>query len=136
MKYPWIKNYAGTWQNEEGKTLVIRIQDDENAAVDLLTHGSPMIRPWCGDKPAVGMSAKYDSFEGPDIEVDLGRPGFSLSLNYELDDMIIPAEFESLSIGISMYESDKKAKQFSKLFGNLGRYRRVNVEPAGAIDRE
>jgi hypothetical protein len=45
MKYPWIKNYAGTWQNEEGKTLVIRIQDDENATVDLLIHGSPMIRP-------------------------------------------------------------------------------------------
>ena len=45
MKYPWITNYAGTWQNEEGKTLVIRIQDDENATVDLLIHGSPMIRP-------------------------------------------------------------------------------------------
>ena len=93
MKFPWIKNYAGTWQNEEGKTLVIRIQDDENATVDLLIHGSPMIRPQCGGKPAEGMPANYDSLKG--LDVDLGRPGFSLSLNYEFDDMITPGESES-----------------------------------------
>ena len=136
MKYPWIKNYAGTWRNEEGKTLVIRIQDDENATVDLLTHGSPMIRPWCEGKPAERMPAKYDPLHGPDIDVELGRPGFSLSLNFEFDDMINPEESESLSIGVSMYESDQEAKQFSKLFGDLGRYRRVNTEPIGAFDKE
>jgi len=104
--------------------------------VDLLIHSSAMIRPWCGGKPAEKMPAKYDSLKGPDIDVDLGRPGFSLSLNYEFDVMISPGESESLSIGVSKYESDREAEQFSKLFGNLGRYRRVNAEPAGVLDRE
>jgi len=35
-----------------------------------------------------------------------------------------------------MYESDQEAKQFSKLFGDLGRYRRVNAEPIGPLDEE
>jgi hypothetical protein len=46
-------------------------------------------------KPAEGMPANYDSLKGLDIDVDLGRPGFSLSLNYEFDDMITPGESES-----------------------------------------
>jgi hypothetical protein len=41
------------------------------------------------------MPANYDSLKGLDIDVDLGRPGFSLSLNYEFDDMITPGESES-----------------------------------------
>lgn len=82
MKFPWIENYAGTWEDEEGRTIIITIRDNENATVDLLIHGIPMTRPWCGDEPAEGLSARDNPVEGPDLDVDLGRPGFSLNLNY------------------------------------------------------
>ncbi|MCB0000729.1 MAG: hypothetical protein KDE56_33425, partial [Anaerolineales bacterium] len=81
MKFPWIENYAGIWLDNEGRKLVITTQDDENATVDLLIHGIPMIRPWCGNAPAEGLSARYNPVEGPDLDVELGKPGFSLNLN-------------------------------------------------------
>ena len=35
-------------------------------------------------------------------------------------------EPESLSVGVSRYESDGAAEEFMKLFGKLGRYRRTS----------
>ncbi len=49
MKFSWIENYAGTWQDDESRTFMITIRDDKNATVDVLMYGVPMIRPWCGD---------------------------------------------------------------------------------------
>ena len=92
MKFPWIENYAGTWEDDEGRTIIITTRDNENATVDLLIHGIPMIRPWCGDEPAEGLPAKYNPAEGPDLDVDLGRPGFSLNLNYGSYNPLAPDE--------------------------------------------
>lgn len=126
MKFPWIQNYAGTWHDDEGRTLVIATRDDQHATVDLLVNGKPMPRPWCGGKLALALAARYIPFNGPDLDIDLGRPGFSLNVNYEFPEP--PHEPESLSVGVSTYESDVKAQEFIKLFGKLGRYRRENVE--------
>ena len=125
MKFPWIENYAGKWLDDEGRTLIITTHNDKNATVDLLIHGIPMIRPWCGNAPAEGLSARYNPAVGSDLDVELGRPGFSLNLNYEFDGSMTLEEPESLSVGISSYQSDTEAEQFIKLFGRLGRYRRV-----------
>jgi len=125
MKFSWIENYAGTWQDDESRTLMITIRDDENATVDVLMHGAPMIRPWCGDEPAKGLPARYNPAEGPGLDVDLGRPGFSLNLNDESDHVMNPDEPESLSVGISRYDSDTEGEQYLKLFGKMGQYTRV-----------
>ena len=128
MKSTWIENYAGRWRDDEGRTLIITIRDEETASVTLLLQGTAMARPWYGGKPARGLPAKYSPAEGPDLEIDLGRPGFSLSINYEYPDPMHP-DGESLSIGISRYESDAEADRFIGLFGKLGRYKRSDAEP-------
>lgn len=125
MKLSWIENYAGTWQDDESRTLIITIRDDQNATVDILIYGVPMIRPWCEDEPAQGLPARYNPAEGPGLDVDLGRPGFSLNLNYESGHVMTPDEPESLSVGISRYRSDTEVEQYFRLFGKMGRYIRV-----------
>jgi hypothetical protein len=129
MKDTWIENYNGTWQDAEGRRLIIKSHDDENATVDLLIHGTPMVRPWCEDRPAKGMHAKYNPVEGPGLDVELGRPGFELNLNYEYMDPMNPNAPEELSVSISSYQSDNEAEQFIEMFGKLGRYRSSDAEP-------
>ncbi len=126
MTSTWIENYAGTWHDAEGRTLVIEVCDDKHATVDLLVDGKPMPRPWCSGAPAQGLPVCYSPIDGPDLDIDLGRPGFSLNVNYEFAEP--PYEFESLSVGVLSYESDTEAEIFSKLFGRLGRYTRENAE--------
>jgi hypothetical protein len=130
MRLSWIQNYVGSWHDDEGRTLVIAACDDEHATVDLLVNGKPMLRPWCRGKPALRLTARYSPIDGPDLDIDLGRPGFSLNVNYEFPDP--PHEPEGLSVGVSSYESDAKAQEFTKLFGKLGRYKRETAEPANA----
>ena len=127
MKSPWIENYAGTWQDGEGRTLIITTQNDVNATVDILLHGTPMTRPWCAYKPALGLFARYSPAEGPDLDIDLGRPGFSLNLNYESDNQMTPDNPEYLAVGVSRYENDEEVELYKKLFGKLKCYKRVNA---------
>ena len=134
MRFPWIENYAGTWLDDEGRALIITTCDDESATVDLLVDRVPMIRPWCDNRPAERLHAKYTPIDGPDLDIDLGRPGFSLNVNYESADPTAPDEPESLSVGVSRYESDAEAEKFSKLFGRLGRYRRADAEHTNPAD--
>jgi len=128
MKLRWIDNYAGTWKDEEGRTLTITPRGETTCDVTLLVEGRPLLRPWCGNKPAEGLRATYSPRDGPDLDIDLGRPGFSLNVNYEPADPMAPDEPESLSVGVSRYESDTKAEAFVLLFGKLGRYRRTDPE--------
>ena len=130
MKCSWIENYAGTWHDSEGRVLIITICDDENATVDLLFDGDFVLRAWCADEPAAGLAARYNPADGPDLDIDLGRPGFSLSVNFESAEP--PYEPESLSVGVSRYESDLEAERFINLFGKLGRYRRKNAEQSNS----
>jgi hypothetical protein len=127
MKSPWIENYVGTWQDGEGRTLIITIHNDMNAKVDILLHGTPMLRPWCAGKPALGLLAKYSPAEGPDLDINLGRPGFSLNLNYESDIQMTPDNLEYLSVGVSRYEDDEEVELYKKLFGKLQCYKRANA---------
>jgi hypothetical protein len=126
MKLPWIENYAGTWHDEEDRTLIIKTLDDENATADLLIQGTHIIMPWCGNKPAKGMPARYRPSYGPDLNVELGRPGFSLNLNYVSGNEMTINEHERLSVGVSRYASDKDADQFGKLFGS--QYIKIEAE--------
>jgi len=130
MKSPWIENYAGTWHDDEGRTLVITTRDDEHATVDLMTDAGPMCRPWCDGKPALGLPAKYSPIDSPSLDIDLGRPGFSLNVNYEFAEP--PYEPESLSVGVSSYENDMESDVFIKVFGKLGRYTRQDAEQENA----
>ena len=128
MRLRWIENYAGTWSNDEGMTLVITPRGETIAKVTLLVDGRPMLRPWCGNKPAEGLRGTYRPCSGPDLNIELGRPGFSLNVNYESDDPMAPDEPESLSVGVSRYETDGSAEEFMKLIGKLGRYRRTSAQ--------
>jgi hypothetical protein len=128
MKLRWIDNYAGTWEDGEGRTLIITPRSETTAEVTLLADGRPMLRPWCGNKPAEGLRARYNPGHGPGLDIDLGRPGFSLNVNYESDDPMAPDQPESLSVGVSRYESDTEADAYVELFGKLGRYRRTEPD--------
>lgn len=130
MKIRWIDNYAGTWGDDEGRTLIISPRDDSTADVTLLVDGQPMLRPWCRNKPAEGLRATYNPADGPGLDIELGRPGFSLDVNYEFVGTILPEEPESLSVGVSRHESDTKAEGFIRLFGKLDRYKRIDPEQA------
>jgi len=74
MKLRWIDNYAGAWVDNEGRLLEIKIRGETKAEVNLLVNGYPMIRTWCGDKPAEDLIATYSPCCGPDLDIDLGRP--------------------------------------------------------------
>ena len=123
LKAEWIENYAGTWVDPTGRVLIITIQDEYRARVTLLVDGAPMRRPWCRNKPAENLKARYNPMDGPGLEVALGRRGFSLELNYEFPKPWDPPdEPVALSVGICQYESDVAALQFHQLFYPLTRY--------------
>lgn len=82
MKLRWIDNYAGTWTDDDGRTLSITPCGESTAAVTLLVNGQPMLRPWCGNKPTERLRGTYRSGSGPELDVELGRAGFSLKVNY------------------------------------------------------
>jgi hypothetical protein len=123
----WIDNYAGTWADDEGRTLIITPLDEETADVALLVDGRPMLRSWAGNTPAERLRGSYNEEDGPELEIDLGRPGFSLIVNYEFEHLLASGEVESLSVGISRSETDTKADEFIPLFGSLGRYEKIPV---------
>ena len=134
MKIRWIDNYAGTWGDGEGRTLIITPRSDTTADVTLLVDGQPMFRPWCRNKPAKGLRATYSPADGPGLDIELGRPGFSLNVNYEFVDPNLPKEPESLSVDVSRYESDAVAEAFVRLFGKLELYKRIDLEKVTNID--
>ena len=128
MKLRWIDNYAGTWVDDEGRTLVITARSNTTADVTLLVDGQPMLRPWCKNEPAEGLRASYSPADGPGLEIELGRPGFSFSVNYEFDGPNFAEGPESLSVDISRFESDTLVEAFVQLFGKLGRYKRIYLK--------
>ena len=128
MKSRWIDNYAGTWEDDEGRTLIITPKDETSADVDLLVNGTPMLRPWCDNKPAKSLRGILSPAYGPDLDIGLGRPGLSLNVNYESGDYMSPDGAESLSVGVSRYESDIEAEPFVRMFGKLGSYKRKDPQ--------
>mgnify|MGYP001065217754 CR=1 FL=1 len=134
MKIRWIDNYAGTWGDDEGRTLIITPRSDTTADVTLLVDGQPMFRPWGRNKQTKGLRATYNPADGPGLDIELGRPGFSLNVNYEFVDPNLPKEFESLSVDISRYESDAVAEAFVRQLGKLERYKRIDPEKVTDID--
>jgi hypothetical protein len=128
MKLRWIDSYAGTWDDDEGRTIVITPRSDTTADVTLLVDRQPLLRPWCKNKPAEGLRATYSPADGPGLEIELGRPGFSLSVNYEFDGPNFAEGPESLSVDISRFESDTLVEAFVRLFGKLGRYKRIDLK--------
>ena len=128
MELGWIDNYAGTWTDGEGRTLIITPRSETTADVTLLVDGSPMRRPWCGNKRAEGLRAEYRPGNGPGLDIGLGRPSFSLNVNYEFPGPMSADGLERLTVGVSRYESDSEAEAFVRVFGKLGEYRRMEPE--------
>ncbi len=115
MYSSWIENYRGKWKNDEGFTIVIRPIDEKSASVDIILNGQPMRRPWCGNAPSNNLSALYRDDEGLGLEIDLGRDGFALFLDYESAGTIYGSE--CIVAGISWLEADREAEQWTSLFG-------------------
>lgn len=136
MDYSWINNYSGIWEDDEGRKLIITPYDEENATVDLQVNEKPMVRSWKKSEPAINMHGIYDPAEGPGLTVDLGRPGFTLDLNFEFPDLMNPDAPEELSVGISWRSSDKKAEVFMEVFGKLSRYHRASAEAGSVVDSQ
>jgi len=134
MKIRWIDNYAGTWGDDEGRTLIITPRSDTTADVTLLVDRQPMFRPWGRNKQTKGLRATYNPADGPGLDIELGRPGFSLNVNYEFVDPNLPKELESLSVDVSRYESDAVAEAFVRQFGKLERYKRIDPEKVTDFD--
>jgi hypothetical protein len=126
----WIENYAGAWEDPTGRVIIITVQDENRAKVTLLVNGVPMARPWCRNRPAENLRARYSPVDGPGLSVSLGRRGFSLELNYEFPKPWDPPdEPVALSVGLSRYPSDVDAERFTCLFNPLARYVRKSVGP-------
>ena len=135
LKGDWIENYAGTWVDRSGRVLIITIEDEYRARVTILVNGPPMRRPWCRNKPAEDLKARYDPINGPGLEVALGRRGFSLELNYEFPKPWDPPnEPVALSVGICQFESDTAADKFHEVFYPLARYVRSDAEQPRETD--
>lgn len=115
MRTPWIENYRGKWENSEGFLLTIRPINEDSASVDIAVDGSPVRRPWCKDAAASHLNAVYREDEGLGLEVDLGRDGFALFLNYECAGGF--HERECLTASISRFEDDQEAGQWLTRIG-------------------
>jgi hypothetical protein len=51
-------------------SIVITPCSDTTADVTLLVDGQPLLRPWCKNKPAEGLSATYSPADGPGLMPD------------------------------------------------------------------
>ncbi len=115
MRSPWIENYQGEWKNGGGFLISIRIIDDKKASVDITQNGQPLQRPWCAHAPANNLNALYRGDEGMGLEIDLGRDGFALFLDYECEGTFY--EKECLTAGVSRLEVDQEAEQWTSFIG-------------------
>ena len=122
MMTPWIENYRGEWANSEGFEIVIRPIDEERASVDISVNDHPILRPWCADSPCENLHAVYREDLGGGLEVDLGRDGFSLFLDYECAGSMV--ERECITVGLSRYEDDQDAGRWTSFFGLKTYFRR------------
>ena len=119
MSLPWIENYRGEWTNSAGFEIVIRPIDEKRASVDISLNNHPILRPWCADSPCENLNAVYREEDGLGLEVNLGRDGFSLFLDYECP--FISSERECITASLSRYEDDHVVEQWMS-FINLDTY--------------
>jgi len=124
MKYPWIKNYEGSWENGEGLALSINVLNDKKAIVDIFLNDKLFKLAWNNDEPAKKLDACLDPDDGGALIVSLDRPGLEMHLSYEHIDQMNQVVNE-LSVGVSYYASDNEAEKYIQLFGKLLRFYRV-----------
>jgi hypothetical protein len=136
MNYSWINNFSGIWNNNEDQTLIITPYDDENATVDLLIFERPLSRSWCQGKPTINMHGLYNPEKGPSLDVDLGRPGFLLELNFAHKGLMGPNTPDEISVGVSWHVSDKDAANFQKYLGKLGSFKKINAEQSSSSGQQ
>jgi hypothetical protein len=136
MKFRWIGNYVGTQSDDEGRNPQIRARSETKVDVTFLVDGLPMLRPSCRNKPAEGLIGARSPRYGPDLDIDLGRPGLSPNVSYEPGDSPDPNEPERLSVGVCRFQSGAEAEKFIRLFGKTGSYRRIDPKSTnGVVDR-
>lgn len=126
--YPYMDNYIGDWENADGKRLIIRKVDDENALVTFLASDHrPIRRPWYDNAPSVDMTAWYDDSEGPLLTVRLGKEGmgFDLLINFEASYELDSERRDSLVVSPTRYIDDEYLDQYFLLFFPLHHYTRT-----------
>ncbi len=115
MSLPWIENYRGQWVNRTGFEIVIRPLDEKAASVDISVHGHPILRPWSTNSPCENLNGVYREDGGLGLEVNLGRDGFSLFLDYECPGDLF--EVECITAGLSRRADDQDAEKWMSSFG-------------------
>ena len=122
MSIPWIENYRGQWVNRTGFEIVIRPLDEKAASVDISLHGHPILRPWSANSPCENLNGVYREDDGLGLEVNVGRDGFSLVLDYECPGDLF--EVECITAGLSRYQHDQDAERWMSAFGLEAYFRR------------
>ena len=130
----YINKFFGEWQDEEGNRLIIRIINDRTAAISFFSGNDkkPILRPWFEDKPSTDMVGKYYPEEGPELVVELWKPGkkFSLHLSFSIDIEFSKEIYDSIVPAINRYEDDDFLDQYYSLFGPLKQFAKNDAEQA------
>ena len=134
-----IDNYLGEWEDERGNRLSIRKVDDETALVSFLAaaSGEPLLRAWHHDEPSVDMLASYDPDVGPELVVELGKPGagFTLHLDFEPAYVLDARGRDALIPALGRCEEDTFLDQYYPFFDPLAHYTRCRSDLTGRGDR-
>ena len=122
--YSFIKNYCGEWKNDFGNRIVIEYEDEQSVRVEFYRSGekTPMLRPWCGDKPATYMLGTLDSETESSLDIDLSEDTNSFCLNLSFD--FIDQNYRSCDPSIIRIEDESYLEQYYKLLEPLSRYKK------------
>jgi len=118
----FIKNYCGIWKNDSGERLEIEYLNEHKVLVSFYRLGSdlPIIRPWCGDKPATNMIGTLDEETQGSLDIDLSNGTNSLCLNLSFD--FTDSSYKSCSPSIIRNETQAFLNQYYHLLGSLKQY--------------
>jgi len=120
----FIKNYCGEWTNDSGNRIEIIYKNKKSVLVTFYNSGEcqPMLRPWCGNKPAISMAGTLDSESHSTLDIDLSNKENSFQFNLSLD--ITDSSYKSCIPSIMHIENETFLEQYYNLFGSLSTYKR------------
>ena len=118
----FIKYYCGQWENSSDSRIDIKYKDESSVLVTLYKPGqnSPMLRPWCGNKPAVSMVGILDSESHFTLDINLSENANSFQLNLSFD--ITDPSYKTCIPSIIREEGEDFLEQYYALIGSLNSY--------------
>jgi len=120
----FIENYCGEWINDSDNRIEIIYKNKRSVLVAFYSSGEshPMLRPWCGNKPAISMVGTLDSESQSTLDIDLSNKENSFQFNLSLD--ITDSSYKSCTPSIIRIENETFLEQYYNLFGSLSTYKR------------